>query len=176
MQEAQLAVEQAYGDAHKAVAAMRGPWDAALAEQRSEVLVDAAKGTWGRALTLRALFNGNTLLWLGSIIGLVVLMGVVGIPPWRLPLILLYHPLYLLSPMFWIHSGLWIVGPLYVLMVWMGRKRLAGKAARAELEALKQLASYKLQALAFGQKHDDGRKHPYPTLPCACPARMPVIR
>ena len=59
MQEAQVAMKQAYAEAEKAVAAMRAPWDAALSGQRQAILASAAKRTWGGALTLRALSSGN---------------------------------------------------------------------------------------------------------------------
>lgn len=84
MQEAQVAVEQAYEQAGKAIAAMRAPWDAALAQARQQVLAQAAKGTWFKALTLRGLANGNNGLWLGIIVALLVLMSVTGMPPWSL--------------------------------------------------------------------------------------------
>ena len=68
MQEAQVAMKQAYAEAEKAVAAMRAPWDAALSGQRQAILASAAKRTWGGALTLRALSNGNNGLWLAYMV------------------------------------------------------------------------------------------------------------
>ena len=164
MQEAQVAMKQAYAEAEKAVAAMRSPWDAALSGQRQAILASAAKRTWGGALTLRALSNGNNGLWLGIIIALLVLMSMTAMPPWSLLRVVTSSPLALLNPLFWFGSGLWITALAYAAMVWLGRKQLARKAAKAELDALAQLSRYTLQALAFGQKHTDGRKHPYPAV------------
>lgn len=169
MQEAQVAVEQAYEQASKAIAAMRAPWDAALAQQRQEVLAQAAKGTWFKALTLRALANGNNGLWLGIIVALLVLMSVTGIAPWTLLRIVASDPWLLTIPAFLLDSGLWITAVAYAAMVWIGRKQLARKSAKAELEALQQLSGFSLQALMFGQKHTDGRKHPYPAVRVPAP-------
>lgn len=169
MQEAQVAVEQAYEQAGKAIAAMRAPWDAALAQARQQVLAQAAKGTWFKALTLRGLANGNNGLWLVIIVALLVLMSVTGMPPWSLLGLVANYPVALINPLFWLESGLWITAVAYAVMVWLGRKRLAKTAAKAELEALQQLSSFSLQALAFGQKHTDGRKHPYPAVRVPAP-------
>lgn len=169
MQEAQVAVEQAYEQASKAVAAMRAPWDAALAQQRQQVLSSAAKGTWFKALTLRALANGHNGLWLGIIVALLVLMSMTAMTPWSLLQLVVEYPVALINPLLWFGTGLWITVLAYVVLVWLGRKRLARKAAKAELEALQQLSGFSLQGLVFGQKHTDGRKHPYPAVRVPAP-------
>ena len=79
---------------------------------------------------------------LGINIAQLVVMSMTAMPPWSLLRVVTSSPLALLNPLFCFGSGLWITTLAHAAMVWLGRKQLARKAAKAELDTLAQLSRY----------------------------------
>ncbi|WP_057637234.1 AAA family ATPase [Stenotrophomonas ginsengisoli] len=161
--QAQAGVDAAYRAAEQAVVAMRAPWDAALADQEKKIRKDASRNSLLPALTLTAAVSGkrSLLLW----IALAAAMYFFGTP-----LRLLQLDLLLYAPGYYIDALIPLLA--YAGLVWLGRSRLIKRRASSSLAQLRQLAGYRLQALAFGDKYTDGRKHPYPAVrvPASNPA------
>ena len=146
-------------------------WKQAVAGARKQVLADAAKGAWWKALTLQAIAgnNGRVLLVLWAVvIGLgclyasplrtfsLVFQGALG----PLGLLLVLPRLHFFGLAAW--AGL----------AWLGRRRLARQQASAQLAVLDALRPLRPTLYALGQKASDGRPFPYPAAraPVATPA------
>jgi transitional endoplasmic reticulum ATPase len=161
---AQQSVDTSYQAALQAARVMRAPYDAAIALVRKQVLERARKGSWRPALTLRA-FSGGGKPMLATWIALATFAFFTGgARIWGALQMSMYwddHPVMVLINVLWLSK--WFLAA-YALLVWIGRKRLAKRAAANELAALEQLGKYQLQPHAFGQKHTDGRSHPYPAV------------
>lgn len=157
---ARTAVRAAYPAACKATQDMRPAFDAGLDELRRSARHQARKGTWGQALSLRALFHSKVLLLIAwAMLGLLALLPQLAISTFASHL-----PQPMQTPFDLLVGNRLVPVALYALLVWLGRLRLSRQLAKPALTAINALGKRQLQLHAFGQKHLDGRSHPYPVV------------
>ena len=167
-ENARQALAGSYPAACQAAQAMRQPFEQALEHARQKAWAEARRSAWKPALGLSATLGSGALrklVWL-LLLASLPLYTVIGgflyhlLNALPLPISLFAVPVALLPPAL----------PIYALLVWLGRRRVAARSVAGTLASIDELGKRQLQLNAFGNKHADGRTHPYPVVRAPAPS------